>query len=203
MTTKMDTNKCVSQPDEADRLLQGLVELRARQVDLSADSVCRYDEPHADERLNQRDSIYRWLSSLLEPKAEQGFLDVSCGRGTLLRFAEETDLDVVGLDLSEAAVVSAAEQVPSAFTSVADAEQLPYADNTFAYITNLQLRRLLDLNGLRVIRTLEYERARPRTWRDLLWYVRHPHRLGRVIVAPFIPLNLASFPVYLCMKEYS
>jgi ubiquinone/menaquinone biosynthesis C-methylase UbiE len=68
------------------------------------------------------------------------------------------------------------------------------------YGTNAQWRRLLELNGLRVTRTVKYEREWPRTWSDVGWYVRHPHKLLRVFLAPLIPLNLSSFLVYLCQK---
>jgi SAM-dependent methyltransferase len=68
------------------------------------------------------------------------------------------------------------------------------------YGTPGQWRRLLELNGLQVVRTMKYERARPRTKDDLRWYLRRPHKLGRVLLAPLIPLNLASFLVYLCHK---
>lgn len=236
MTTKMDSSKCISQPDENDRLLRGLVELRARQVDSIADSACRYDELQADERLNQRDAFYKWLLSLLRAKPGQKLLDTSCSWGTLLRFAEEADLGVVGLDLSAAAVASTGEQVPSTFTSVADAERLPDADNTFDCITNsgsleryfqphravCEMARTLRPDGLAPV-------LLPHTF-GLLGNILHVWRWGdvlddgqplqrhgtnfpwrnllemnglRVILTPLIPINLASFLVYLCMKEYS
>jgi SAM-dependent methyltransferase len=68
------------------------------------------------------------------------------------------------------------------------------------YGTNRQWRSLLELHGLRVIRTIRYERAWPRTRQDLLWYARRPHKLGRVFLAPLIPTNLSSFLVYECQK---
>ena len=68
------------------------------------------------------------------------------------------------------------------------------------YGTPVQWRRLLELNELQVVRIVKYERARPRTREDLLWYARRPHRLGRVLLAPLVPLNLASFLVYLCRR---
>jgi ubiquinone/menaquinone biosynthesis C-methylase UbiE len=265
MEGEMNSNRSDPQLDANRRLIRGLVELRAHQVDSSAISAFRYDELHAEEQLNQRDSFYKWLLSLLRPRPGQRLLDVSCGRGKLLRFATEADLDVAGLDLSVAAVMSAVEQVPCAHTSIANAERLPYADNTFDHITNIgslehyfqphyaaremartlrpgglalvllpntfgllgnilhvwrkgdvfddgqplqrygtnvQWRSLLEMNGLRVIRTVKFEREWPGTWRDFWWYLRHPHKLGRVLVTWLIPVNLASFLVYLCEKDY-
>ena len=68
------------------------------------------------------------------------------------------------------------------------------------YGTNAQWRKLLELNGLQIVKTIRYEREGPRTWGDLVWYLRRPHRLGRVLLAPLIPKNLSSFLVYLCRK---
>lgn len=68
------------------------------------------------------------------------------------------------------------------------------------YGTHVQWRKLLELNGLRVTHTLKYEREWPRTWGDLWWYARRPHKLARAVLTPLIPLNLTSFLVYLCRK---
>lgn len=71
------------------------------------------------------------------------------------------------------------------------------------YGTYAQWRRLLELNGLSVVRTVKFERAGPRTWRDLRWFALRPHKLIRVLVTPLIPRNLSSFLVYLCRKTVS
>jgi ubiquinone/menaquinone biosynthesis C-methylase UbiE len=68
------------------------------------------------------------------------------------------------------------------------------------YGTAAQWRRLLEMNGLTVVRTLKCERAWPRTWRDLGWFARRPHRMVRVLLSHVIPLHLSSFLVYLCRK---
>lgn len=71
------------------------------------------------------------------------------------------------------------------------------------YGTRSQWCRLLEMNGLRVVRTSKYERALPRTWPDLAWYLARPYRLGRALLAAVIPLNLTSFLVYQCRKTLS
>jgi SAM-dependent methyltransferase len=245
-------------------LMQSLIELRGRNIASSADSTRSYDELHAEGHLQQRDSFYKWLLSLLHPQAGQALLDISCGRGRLLSFAARDGLHVAGLDLSSRAIGIATQRVPSACLAVANAEALPYPDNRFDYITNIgsvehyfhpdralremarvlrrdglalvllpntfgllgnllhawrkgdvfddgqplqrygtrvQWCRLLELNGLRVVRTLKFERARPRTWADLGWYARQPQRLVRVLLTPLIPCNLASFLVFQCQKN--
>lgn len=259
----MKSQRKSAQPDENERLIQELVELRGPQIVLVEDSAHGYDELHGEGYLRQQDSFYMWLLSLLEPQPGQSLLDVSCGQGALLDFAGQAGLQAVGLDLSPSAVTTAGQQVPPPLLCVADAEQLPYSDTRFDYATNIgsiehyfrphwairemarvlrpdglalillpntfgllgnilhvwrkgdvfddgqplqrygtlvQWRKLLESNGLQVVRTVKYERAWPRTRQDLLWYIRRPHRLGRVLLAPLVPLNLASFLVYLCRK---
>jgi SAM-dependent methyltransferase len=71
------------------------------------------------------------------------------------------------------------------------------------YGTSAQWHRLLELNGLCVTRTVKHEREFPRTWVDLRWYLRRPHKLARVLLTPLIPLHLSSFLVYLCRKASS
>lgn len=68
------------------------------------------------------------------------------------------------------------------------------------YGTRRQWQRLLDENGLTTVRVAKFERAWPRTRADALWYALRPHKLFRVLITPFIPLNLASFLVFLCRK---
>lgn len=59
---------------------------------------------------------------------------------------------------------------------------------------------LLEQGGFIVEQVIKYERERPRSLRDLSWYLRHPKSLVRLILTPFIPLNWASCFVYLCSK---
>ncbi len=259
-----DMSLDAGQLDENAKLMQGLIELRGQRIASAADSARSYDELHAEGHLQQSDSFYRWLLSLLRPRSGQMLLDVSCGGGALLAAASQKGLRVAGLDLSPWAAHTAAMRLSEARIVVADAEQLPYADNMFDYLTNIgsvehylhphrairemarvlhpdglalvllpntfgllgnifhvwckgdvfddgqpvqrygtrvQWCKLLELNGFRIARIWKYERARPRTWKDLGWYAKHPGRLVRVLLTPFIPLNLASFLVYLCQKS--
>jgi hypothetical protein len=59
---------------------------------------------------------------------------------------------------------------------------------------------LLETNGLAVERVVKYERAWPRTWKDLAWYLVRPYRIVRPLLTTVLPVNLASFLVYLCSK---
>jgi SAM-dependent methyltransferase len=57
---------------------------------------------------------------------------------------------------------------------------------------------LLQGNGLRVQKTIKYERPYPRSWQDLMYYLRKPKELLRVVLTPFIPTNLAYAFLFIC-----
>lgn len=57
---------------------------------------------------------------------------------------------------------------------------------------------LLQGNGLHVLKTIKYERPYPRSWQDLVYYLRKPKELLRVALTPFIPTNLAYAFLFIC-----
>lgn len=59
---------------------------------------------------------------------------------------------------------------------------------------------LLQGNGLHIKGTMKYERPRPRNKQDWLYYLRDPREAVRVVVGPFIPLNLAFCFLFVCGK---
>jgi SAM-dependent methyltransferase len=69
------------------------------------------------------------------------------------------------------------------------------------YATRGWWTRLLQGNGLQVLRTLRYERELPRTRADLRWQLRHPTKLLRALVSPLIPVNLTDSFVFLCQPQ--
>ncbi len=68
------------------------------------------------------------------------------------------------------------------------------------YATRYQWQRMLEEAGLAVERTVKYEREWPTSLGDLRWYLGHWKALVRLVLTPFIPLNLASCFVYLCRR---
>jgi len=89
---------------------------------------------------------YRIFPSILGFKKEHKILDVACGLGRLLEAADEYGSELHGFDLSDVAVKKAKALLPHAHIQVANAEQMPYADNTFDRITCLgSLERMIDL----------------------------------------------------------
>lgn len=68
------------------------------------------------------------------------------------------------------------------------------------YATRLEWQDLLEEGGLRVLKTVKYERVIPRYWREVVWYAKHPKDFVRMILSPFVPLNWADYFVYVCEK---
>lgn len=71
------------------------------------------------------------------------------------------------------------------------------------YAARYEWQELLEENGLIVKKTLKYERERPRTWSDFMNYLHHPKQMARLILTPFIPINLAWSFIFFCKKDIS
>jgi SAM-dependent methyltransferase len=69
------------------------------------------------------------------------------------------------------------------------------------YGTHRQWQRLLEENGLKVIRTLKYEREWPRTWADRRWHLMRPAKLLHLLLGILVPLNLANCFLFVCRKD--
>lgn len=89
---------------------------------------------------------YRIFPSHLEFKSEHKILDVACGLGRLLEAAQEYNCELYGFDISDVAVNKAKMKLPRANIQIANAEEMPYDDNTFDRVTCLgSLERMIDL----------------------------------------------------------
>ena len=98
--------------------------------------------------LRPKEAYYIFME-LLGVKSNEKLLDVACGLGQLLKVANDYDLDMYGVDISDVAIEMAKAQLPTANLSVANAETLPFENETFDYITCLgSLERMLDLNAV-------------------------------------------------------
>ncbi|HWB56340.1 MAG TPA: class I SAM-dependent methyltransferase [Gaiellaceae bacterium] len=62
-------------------------------------------------------------------------LDIGCGSGVFLRLAADRGARAYGLDASEALIEIARERVPDGDLRVGDMEALPWADDTFDFVT--------------------------------------------------------------------
>lgn len=68
------------------------------------------------------------------------------------------------------------------------------------YAARYEWQDLLESDGLKVVDTVKYELETPVTGQDWANYLRHPKKLLRLGLKPFIPLNLALCFVYICEK---
>ncbi len=89
---------------------------------------------------------YRIFPSILGFEKKHKILDVACGLGRLLEAAKEYGCELHGFDISDVAVGKAQKTLPEGHIQVANAEAIPYPDNTFDRITCLgSLERMIDL----------------------------------------------------------
>lgn len=68
------------------------------------------------------------------------------------------------------------------------------------YLARAEWAALIEANGLRVERTVKYERTAPESLDEVAWYLGHWRELVRLAAAPLIPTNLATCFVYLCRR---
>lgn len=69
------------------------------------------------------------------------------------------------------------------------------------YHTRWGWQRLLEQNGLRVLRVVKYEMAWPQTQADRRWYLSRPWKIGHLLIGLVIPLHLANCLVYICTRS--
>jgi len=105
---------------------------------------------------------YRIFPKLLNVQEGESILDVACGLGRLLEAAQEHRLSLTGIDISKVAVEKARLKLPSAAIVQGNAEQLPFGDASFDYVTCLgSLERMIDLSQvLQEIKRVSTPKAR-------------------------------------------
>ena len=91
------------------------------------------------------EEAYGIFISLLDPKKGDNLLDVACGPGLLLKKAVEKGVSAYGIDISDVAIELSKRYVPNATTLLGNAENLPFRDNQFDFITCIgSLERFLN-----------------------------------------------------------
>jgi ubiquinone/menaquinone biosynthesis C-methylase UbiE len=68
------------------------------------------------------------------------------------------------------------------------------------YAARYEWQDLLEAGSLAVIRTHKYESEPPKSLKDVIAYLRRPKAVVRLLLTPFVPLNLANSFVYICQK---
>src|SRR5262245_37876980 len=112
-----------------------LIEIRHAQT---ADAEQQaYDTIYQTRSLTQNDSLYLWFLERVARHGSGRLLDVSCGEGAFLRFARRAGFDTVGIDFSHIALQHASCSDPASRMALADAQRLPFADESFDIVTNI------------------------------------------------------------------
>lgn len=114
-----------------------MIEIRHQSMSNTAATQAAYNQIYRGEGILLRDSFYLWLISLLKPRPGRLLLDISCGQGRLVKFAQEQGLKATGMDFAEEAVRRAVGQSPQSGWAVADGERLPLSEACVDYVTHI------------------------------------------------------------------
>lgn len=241
-----------------------MIEIRHPKMATSKDTMAAYNEIYHGKGIIRRASYFLWLFDLIQINAGELLVDISCGQGQLVDFAQKKGIRAIGFDVSYQAVKKGNELNQHSSWFVSDGECCSLVDqcadyvthigslehyqdiesgireilrilkiggiacilvpNTFSlfgniqyairygdafddgqplqrYNTNLGWRKLIEKNGLRVVKTVKYETAPPRTWNDFFWMLRHPRKIFRLVISVLVPLNLANSFIYICKRN--
>jgi hypothetical protein len=96
-----------------------MIEIRHSNMHDTEDTHAAYNQLYRGAGILLRDSFYLWLLDLLQPEPGQLLLDVSCGQGRLVKFAQEKGLLAMGMDFAEEAVYKGLSDSPQSGWSVA------------------------------------------------------------------------------------
>lgn len=96
-----------------------------------------YDAIYSKGVLKEADPYYDWILKLLRVREGKRLLDVACGGGFLLKAAEKRGLITYGIDISPAALSIAKKYATRSRIFIGDAENLPWKNNFFDYVTCL------------------------------------------------------------------
>lgn len=95
-----------------------------------------YDHIYSGTAIDQMDSMFLWVQSLLDLAPGDRFLDISTGRGQMVKLAASRGIDAMGIDFSFRACQITQKKRPNS-AICADAQRLPFADNSFDAATNI------------------------------------------------------------------
>ncbi len=114
-----------------------MIEIRHSNMISTEDTRLAYNQVYRDEGILMRDSLYLWLLDLLKPEPGRYLLDISCGQGRLVKFAQDKGLLAMGMDFSEEAVRLGLVDSPHSGWAVANGELLPIRDACADYVTHI------------------------------------------------------------------
>jgi len=96
-----------------------------------------YDARFSEGGIRDSDAFYRWVLDVLDLPAGKSLLDVACGEGHLLRFAEQQGLECHGVDISPEAIRVAGQVLQKTKLLVANGEELPLPSESFDAVVSL------------------------------------------------------------------
>ena len=105
---------------------------------LTQDDIARvYNELFKKQgQLRDSDAYYHWVLDRLAPATGTHLLDVACGEGMLVWAARKRGVNGIGIDLSSLGTMLAHMRIGASLVSIANGEFLPFADQSFDYVTN-------------------------------------------------------------------
>ncbi len=90
---------------------------------------------------------YYIFIEILKAKKSEKLLDIACGLGRLLEVAGSYCTENYGIDISEVAIKKTKEKFPALNVFVANAEQLPFENETFDLVTCIgSLERMIHID---------------------------------------------------------
>lgn len=104
--------------------------LERRTVSTLRELRAAYNATYARTEYGERDALHALALRLLDAPAGERVLDVGCGGGQFLAFAQARGLRGVGVDIAEQALARARARGVAAL-AVAQGERLPFPDGSF------------------------------------------------------------------------
>jgi SAM-dependent methyltransferase len=114
-----------------------MIEIRHLSMDNNNNIRTAYNQLYRETGILLQDSFYLWFIDLLKPTPGKLLLDVSCGQGQLVKFAQKKGITTIGMDFAEEAVYKALVASPLSSWAVANGEQLPLRDACVDYLTHI------------------------------------------------------------------
>ncbi len=161
-----------------------------------------FNQTYAKRGLNylRPKEAYYIFYELLKVEKGKNILDVACGPGQMLSVAGDYQLKKFGIDISAVAIEMAKQKLPDADVRVANAEDLPFEDNTFDYISCLgSLERMINLE-----KALQEQYRVAKTGAKMCYMVRNSDRASWKIVKEKLGvINKKGHQGAKSMKEWS
>ena len=111
--------------------------MKNKRIETFEDLRKSYDEIYSQSKFGSSNYYYTFSLSFIQKDEQKSkrLLDVGCGSGALLKLAYKREFLVYGIDIPDIAIKQAKEEVPNAEVVVGSAENLPWRDGYFDYVT--------------------------------------------------------------------